>query len=86
MWHASSESLMCRFSCWSRMVTSLQSTLWPALHACSANADELKSSRHSPPPFFPAVFMCFVLKLALGCFTVLCIDDGSCIATETSVF
>ena len=44
MWHASSESLMCKFSCWSRMVTSLQSTLWPALHACSANADELKSA------------------------------------------
>ena len=44
IWHASSESLMCKFSCWSRMVTSLQSTLWPALHACSANTDELKSA------------------------------------------
>ena len=30
--------------------------------------------------------MVFVLKLALGYFTVLCIDDGSCIAIETSVF
>ena len=27
MWHASSESLMCRFSCWSRMVTSLNEDL-----------------------------------------------------------
>ena len=44
MWHASSESLVCKFSCWSWMVTSLQSTLWPAFHACSANADELMSA------------------------------------------
>ena len=48
MWHASgsSESLMCKFSCWSRMVTSHQSTLWPAFHACSANA---AIDPHCPP-------------------------------------
>ena len=28
MWHASSESLTCKFSCWSKIVTSLQSTRW----------------------------------------------------------
>ena len=32
---------MCKFSSWSRMVTSLQSKLWP-VHACSA--DKLKSA------------------------------------------
>ena len=45
MWNASSSaSLRCKFLCWSKTVTPFQSTLWLALHACSAIADTLKSA------------------------------------------